>query len=433
VGRKRLTRELAVAMNGLPVGRLERLSQGQLRFQYGADWLAEESSPPISLSLPLSPDPYSGDRVWSFFDNLLPDSDDIKRRMQRSLGAESTRPFDLLAAAGGDCVGALQLYASGSPADVRWIDATPVSDAWIAERLRSYRSHPLGMAADEDFRISIAGAQEKTALLWHAGAWHLPHGATPTSHILKLPVGPVRGGIDLSDSVENEWLCLKIAAAFGLPVPKAEIRDFDGLRVLVVERFDRLWSKDGTWLIRLPQEDACQALGLPSRLKYESDGGPGIAAMLELLLQSADPAEDRRTFFRALIVFWLLAAIDGHAKNFSLFLHAGGRCRLTPLYDILSAHPLVARRSLAAQELKLAMAVDGVNRHYRLDEIVGRHWISTARKARFSENEARSVLEECSARVPAVVDEVARALPPGFPAELAEAVFDGLARTRARI
>src|SRR5688500_6808092 len=117
-------------MNGLPIGRLECLSQGQLRFQYGADWLAEEASPPISLSLPLSPDPYAGDRVWSFFDNLLPDSDDIKRRMQRSLGAESTRPFDLLAAAGGDCVGALQLYASGSPADVRWIDATPVSDAW---------------------------------------------------------------------------------------------------------------------------------------------------------------------------------------------------------------------------------------------------------------------------------------------------------------
>ncbi len=242
---------------------------------------------------------------------------------------------------------------------MRTIDTAPVSEAWIADRLRKHDAHPLGLARDEDFRISLAGVQEKTALLFHEGAWHLPRGATPTTHILKLPIGPAPSGIDLGDSVENEWLCLRIAAAFGLPVARAEMRSFEDVRVLVVERFDRRRSRDGTWLVRLPQEDVCQSLGLPPSKEYESDGGPGIASILDLLLQSVDPAQDRRTFFRALVVYWLLAAIDGHAKNFSSFLLAGGRCRMTPLYDVLSAHPIVSRRQLARQDLKLAMAVQG--------------------------------------------------------------------------
>jgi serine/threonine-protein kinase HipA len=433
VGRKRQSKALVVAMNGDVAGTLTRASHGELQFQYATEWLATASAPPISLSLPLSPDPYSGDLVWNFFDNLLPDNADVRGRMQRSLGAESTRPFDLLAAAGRDCVGALQLCERDDLSDVRRIDAMPVSDVWIAERLRTYSSHPLGMAADEDFRISIAGAQEKTALLRLDGAWHVPNGATPTSHIFKLPIGPAPSGIDLSDSVENEWLCLKVASAFGLPVPDAEIARFGDVRVLVVERFDRRWASDRSWLIRLPQEDACQSLGLPSRLKYESEGGPGIAAILQLLLQSSDPAHDRRTFFRALVVYWLLAAIDGHAKNFSVFLHAGGRCRMTPLYDILSAHPIVSRRHLAKQRLKMAMAVEGKNRHYRWQEIRGSHWISTARKSRFAESEALSVLEECAAKVPEVIAQVSAALPRGFPDNVATPIFDGLVDAAAKI
>lgn len=426
MGRKRRSKDLTVAMNGREVGLLTRTTHGLLRFQYAPAWLADSSSPPISLSLPLSPDPYSGDSVWNFFDNLLPDNTEIRGRMQVSLDTESTRPFDLLTAAGRDCVGALQLLTSPELPDVELVEAEPVSDMEIARRLRDYRSRPLGMAPEEDFRISIAGAQEKTALLRYEGAWHVPRGATPTTHIFKLPIGPAQGGIDLSDSVENEWLCLKIACAFGLPVPKAEMGDFDGLRVLVIERFDRRWSEDGSWLIRLPQEDTCQSLGLSPSLKYESDGGPGIADILDLLVQSQQPTEDRRTFFRALVVYWMLAAIDGHAKNFSVFLLPGGRCRMTPLYDILSARPIVARKQLAIQDLKMAMAVQGKNRHYRWQEIRGRHWVSTAAKARFSVNEARAILEECAARAASVVDEVESSLPDEFPGDVARPILEGL-------
>jgi serine/threonine-protein kinase HipA len=434
MGRKKLSRELTLAMNGHRVGRLVRLSQGTLRFQYDPSWLAEQSAVPISLSMPLSPEPYSGDTVWNFFDNLLPDSRDIRERLLRVLGAESTRPFDLLECMGKDCVGALQLYPENAQLpDARQVEARPLSDPQIAERLRSYRSQPLGMERGGELRISIAGAQEKTALLWHSRAWHEPRGATPTTHIFKLPIGAVGNGIDLTDSVENEWLCLRIAKAFGLPVPGAEIRELDGLKALVVERFDRQWSQDGSWLVRLPQEDACQALGFPPAKKYESDGGPGIAAILDLLLGSQNPVLDRRTFFHALVVQWLLAAIDGHAKNFSVFLLAGGRSRMTPLYDILSAHPIVASKQLHVRDLRMAMAVDGKNRHYDWNSIRGRHWPTTAKKARFSESEANDILEDCVARGPGAIEGVREQLPGDFPRHVAEPILQGVLDTLAKI
>lgn len=429
----RTSSRLDVAMNGLEVGRLTRVARSGLRFQYATSWLEREAALPISLSLPLSAQPYSGDVVWNFFDNLLPDNDDIRQRIQRHLGAESTRPFDLLQVVGRDCVGALQLGEMAELADVRHVTAVPLSDGQIADKLRNTGSRPLGMsAADREFRLSLAGAQEKTALLWYDGRWHEPRGTTPTTHILKLPIGPLQRGIDFSDSVENEWLCLRLLGAFGLPVVRAEIRDFEDVRVLAVERYDRDWGA-GRWIRRLPQEDMCQALGVAPGRKYEEHGGPGIASALQLLQQSETPDEDRDAFFRAQVVFWLLAAIDGHAKNFSLFLRPGGSCKMAPLYDVVSAYPILTRNGYHEREIRMAMAVRGKNRHYRWIEIHGRHWLSTARHARYSEARAREILDECDARVEPAVDEVGAALPPGFPAGVAEPIFDRLRAAAKRL
>ena len=140
------------------------------------------------------------------------------------------------------------------------------------------RSGPPGRGDDsEDLRISLAGAQEKTALLWHNGGWMRPHGSTPTTHILKLPLGLVgHRKADLTASVENEWLCMNLLAEFGLPVAQTAILNFGTQKVLGVERFDRRMHPSGKWIMRLPQEDFCQALGVPPHLKYESDGGPGL-------------------------------------------------------------------------------------------------------------------------------------------------------------
>lgn len=435
MGRKRQRRDLHVAMNGRLVGSLSRAAGGALQFQYSPEWLDTRSATPISLSLPLSIEPFSGNVVLNFFDNLLPDNEEIRRRIQASLGTDTTQPFDLLASAGADCIGALQLFETSEMPDARQINATPVSDNDIARMLRDYRQRPLGMAPEEDdFRISIAGAQEKTAFLWYEGVWQRPHGTTPTTHIFKLPIGMVEAhGIDLRDSVENEWLCLKIAAAFGLPVPNATIRLFEDVKVLIVERFDRRWSNDETWLIRLPQEDMCQSSGVSPALKYESDGGPGICKIMDLLLQSQRSHEDRTTFFRACIVYWMLAAIDGHAKNFSVFLHPGGGCRLTPLYDVMSAYPITATRQIDVAKLKMAMAVVGKNRHYRWQEIHRRHWIATAKKCRFPEEDAMTVLDDCASRIEQVIDEVAKSLPSDFPERVADPILAGLMASRTQI
>ncbi len=421
-------------MNGLDVGLLTRESAATLRFEYDRTWLDRDAAIPISLSMPLSTAPYTGDVVWHFFDNLLPEGGDVRSRIQRTIGAPSTRPFDLLEHIGRDCVGALQLYRDDvSVPNVRTIDATPLDDAAIAARLQRLRIQPLGHSADSSFRISIAGAQEKTALLWHDDRWHEPRGATPTSHIIKPPIGTTAAGPDLSDSVENEWLCLRLAGAFGLPVAEARVERFDGLRALVVERFDRRWARDGSWLIRQPQEDLCQALGVSPDQKYEADGGPSADSILDQLLGATDPERDRATFVRALVVNWLLAAPDAHAKNFSVFLRAGGAFALTPLYDIVSLHPALSRQEIHARQVRMAMSVIGNNRHYKWDVIRGDHWRETARRAHVPSADIDAILDDCVARGPMAIDSVCNTLPRDFPAAVVDPICDGVRATLDRL
>jgi serine/threonine-protein kinase HipA len=378
---------------------------------------------------------YSGDLVENYFDNLLPDSQTIRGRIQARFAARSNRCFDLLWHVGRDCVGALQLIPEGSEiSDVQRVDSVSLSDSAIADILRNYSTMPLGMGRDNDFRISIAGAQEKTALLLRDNKWCSPVGVTPTSHILKLPIGRIaHSGMDLSDSVENEWLCHLILKAYGLPVANTEIVYFDGVKVLVVERFDRRWAEDGSWLIRLPQEDMCQALGYPSALKYESDGGPGCEKIMNLLLGSKEALHDRKAFMTLQLLYWLLGAIDGHGKNFSIFLLPGGSFRLTPAYDVISAYPLVAKHQLERQNLKMAMAVKGNSSHYQWMKIVHRHWISMAGRCRFPVEEMASIITDLGERMDDVIGAVSGQLPHDFPEDVRSAIFGDMRDARNRL
>jgi len=423
---------LHVYMNGYRVGELCRYAGGGLGFSYAQGWLATRGARPVSLSLPLRKEPSRGHEVYNFFDNLLPDNPAIRARIQTRFQCATDRPFDLLAKIGGDCIGAIQLIGSPEAPDVRQVKADPLNEAGIAALLRNYRQAPLGMAPGvDDFRISLAGAQEKTALLKYKGGWWRPKGATPTSHIFKPPIGKLEAaGMDFSDSCENEWLCHKIARAFGLQTARSEILTFEDQKALVVERFDRRWSQDGTWLMRLPTEDTCQALGVSPQLRYESDGGPGMAAIMDLLLGSETAREDRDTFIKAQILFWLLAATDGHAKNFSLFLFPGGAFRLTPLYDIMTVYPLIAGQQLSTQKAKLAMVLYGKNRHANLHWIQPRHWLTTAEKIRYSKKLTRQYLNEMCAQIDTVIENVANELPPTFPQALAEHTFEGMRNAR---
>jgi serine/threonine-protein kinase HipA len=429
---------LNIYMNGIPVGQLTKLSTGAMTFQYDAEWLNMPGVRPLSLSLPLRQDLYQGDQVYNFFDNLLPDSDRTRAKIQARFQIPSRQPFDLLAAIGADCVGAIQLCPIDAvPNPIDRIQVEPLSTDAIAAMLSGDSNSPLGMIeSTNEFRISIAGAQEKTALLWYQNQWCRPLGATPTSHIFKLPIGVLsNNNIDLSESCENEWLCLEIAKAFGLSTANAEIQQFNEVKVLIVERFDRRWSSNGQRLLRLPQEDMCQALGRSPSLKYQSEGGPSIAEIMQILLGSADASSDRDHFFRTQILFWLLAATDGHGKNFSLYLEPENRYRLTPLYDILSTYPLMRTNAVPKQKAKMAMAVRGKKNYYYWNTIQARHFISTAKLVNFSEIQAEQILWEMLEGVDRAIALVIATLPPDFPTHISDPIFEGmstLAQTQLR-
>lgn len=425
MGRRPLRRPLAVRMNGRLVGELRKEASGAVGFRYDANWLAWENAIPVSSSLPLREERFAGDIPAAFFGNLLPDAWEIRAAVAARTGAESADAFDLLGAIGRDCIGALQfLPMDEDPGVVGAIGGREVDEAEVADILRGLARAPLGVGTDPGFRISLAGAQEKTALLRDGGRWMVPHGTTATTHILKPAIGKRRDGLDLSLSVENEWLCLRLVEAFGLPVARAEIVDFADQRALAVERFDRRWTPDGR-LIRLPQEDLCQALGYPVTRKYEAEGGPGIPTLVRHLVAGDDPAGDRRLFLGAQVLFWALGATDGHAKNFGQFLRPGGRFRLTPLYDVMSAQPNADAGQIPRNRYKLAMAV-GRNRHYAVGRIGRRHFVETMNLCGLPEADAAGLVDELAARAPAALDAVLGSLPAGFPAGLADAIARGV-------
>lgn len=432
MARPRTRIPLNVYLNARLVGRLRRPASGAIDFQYDPGWLSWEHALPVSLSLPLREDRYTGDPVIAVFDNLLPDNEPIRRRMAERVHADGYDAYSLLAKIGRDCVGALQFLPDDvEPGPAGIVEGRPASEEYIAAKIGDLAATPLGVDEDEEFRLSIAGAQEKTAFLFWKDQWHVPHGTTPTTHIMKPQIGIILpSGIDLSQSVENEYLCLKLTAAFGLPSAHVAMADFKGSRVLVVERFDRLWTKNNR-LLRLPQEDCCQALSVPPPRKYESHGGPGIAAVLELLKGSDDPDADRRMFLKAQMMFWLLGATDGHAKNFSIFLRPGGRFRLTPLYDVMSAQPARDAGQLQKNKMKLALAV-GDSRHYVVDEIVPRHFVQTAARSGIPAAVVEEICAELAQRAARAIDETLAALPPDFPKALAESITGGI-RARLRM
>ena len=265
-------------MNGARVGAWHLSPNAPDTLRYDPAWVASAQGRPLSLSLPFLPGntPHRGEKVHAYFENLLPDSKDIRERLARRFRTGSTDAFALLTEIGRDCVGALEILPEDQvSAGIALLQAEPLNEAQVAQVLRNATTpQAMGLGGDdEELRISIAGAQEKTALLWHQGQWCLPRGSTPTTHIFKLPLGLIGGmKLDMRDSVENEWLCAMVLRAFGLPVANCQAMQFEDVKVLVVERFDRNgWTPPGggECLVRLPQEDLCQAFGVGPEAKYE--------------------------------------------------------------------------------------------------------------------------------------------------------------------
>ncbi len=426
-------------MNGQFVGTWI-VERGIHMLRYDDSWLQSPKRRALSLSLPVTPAlEVRGPVVENYFDNLLPDNPRIRDRVARRYKTGSIEAFALLEAIGRDCVGAVQLLPEGTqPRGWDRLDAEPLSEAQVAGILRAVPSDAvLGLGRDDEhFRISLAGAQEKTALLFNDGQWHRPQGATPTTHIFKLPLGLAGGSrrVDLSDSVANEWLCARILYQLGMPVAATEMWRFEDQQALVVTRFDRSWrrNEDGSeWIARLPQEDFCQALGYPPSQKYEKDGGPGIAQCMRLLEGSEDTG-DRESFAITQLTFWLMAATDGHAKNHSIFLLPDDAYITTPLYDVLSIHPYVGNgpNQLAWRKAGLSMALRSRNVHYLLHSIQARHWHGLAMKCG-GLRVWTQMLQQVEL-IESALQSVERALPADFPLRTWLSISQGMRAQAAR-
>lgn len=426
---------LDVLLNGRHVGVYQKHSGGEVSFTYDQTWLEWRHAMAISLSLPLQVAPHRGSIVDSYFENLLPDNIDIIKTIAQRFGARGTDAYNILSQIGRDCVGALQFIPEGYVSK----DEAPqtyeaLTDAQIAEILNGLESVPLGLSNNEGFRISLAGAQEKTALTWHNGVWCKPTGLLPTTHIFKPEIGNSnnkRYAVDYLDSVENEYYCLKLLNAFGIETAKTQIANYDNIKALIIKRFDRIISPTGK-ISRLPQEDMCQALGYPSSLKYQSDGGPAFHDILKLLEQSDTPQKDQQTLMKCQILFYLIAATDGHAKNFSIFLRPGNRVVLTPIYDVLSTQPAFDANMIAHKDFRLAMGL-GKRNHYRIKNIEARHFYESAQKTGLDNVFVSTNMRYIEDAFEAAFKTVEAALPKGFPMHIHNSIKTAAAKRLIKI
>lgn len=431
-----MVKRLHIFMNGEHVGIFSRATNGQHSLQYTQNWLDSPYARPLSLSLPLQSKVIADERVINYFDNLLPDNDEIRRRIAARFQADTLMPFDLLEKIGRDSAGAITLLPENHALpDFQQMDVIELSSDELESILNAYQlNSPLGMNdLSEDFRISIAGAQEKTALTWWQDKWHLPQGITPTTHIIKLPIGKIQTSqheLDLSKSVDNEFICLKILSKMGLPTAHAEILSVGQTRALSVQRFDRKWIKtpNQAYLIRLPYEDGCQTFGLPSALKYESDGGVDMKKMVqERLAYSANP-NDTEQFMRTQLAFFLLAAIDGHAKNFSFEIQAGGRFCLSPIYDVISAYPVLGGRGWHEKDLRMAMSLRSTQQGKKWDwhKISAKHYLATAKYIGFPVEKMANIIEESRHTIIDAIDDVGNHLPADIDEQVRDQIFAGI-------
>jgi serine/threonine-protein kinase HipA len=324
-------------------GVLARLDDGMLTFSYDGAYLEDQKSRAISFSMPLQEQPFGDPVVRPFFSGLLPD-EGARQRLAGALGLSSGNAFGLLEVIGGECAGALSLYPAGTVPEFLTpeLSSTAEIETLTPERLDEIlarlRARPL-LGGEDGIRLSLAGAQDKLAVIVQGASIALAKAGRPTTHILKPFIQALEG------TVENEYFCMRLAGRLKLPVPRVQMRLGGATAFLLVERYDRTQNADDK-IERLHQEDFCQALSVPPELKYEAEGGPGVRRSLALIDEAcARPVADRLGFIRMLIFHYLVGNADAHGKNFAL-LYRSATPDLAPLYDVVctAVYPRLSKR-----------------------------------------------------------------------------------------
>ncbi len=388
--------ELVALLDGKEVGRVEKDARGRLRFLYDDEWREAADAYPLSLSMPLGSKEHGRAVIEAFLWGLLPDNERVLARWGAKFQVSPRNVFSLISHVGEDCAGAVQFVAAdrldairgGQEDKVDWLN-----EAEVARRLKALREdHAAWRLPRDTGQFSLAGAQPKTALLWQNAKWGVPSGRIPTTHILKPPTGQFDG------HSENEHICLMLARNLGLPTAQSRVMRFKDEIAIVIERYDR--QQIGNDIVRVHQEDICQARGIMPTQEYQNEGGPGAADVVEILRSySTDREADLQTFVAALGFNWIVGGSDAHAKNYSLLL-GSGTIRLAPLYDVASILPY---DEFDLRKIKLAMKIGG---EYKLGQIGLRQWQKFAREVRV---DAAELIDRLAAMTQQFPDEVSAA------------------------
>lgn len=397
-------KSLSVIANQQKLGTVH-FHKNRLSFRYAPEWQASSRAFPLSVSMPLLRNEHPHETIEAFLWGLLPDNQTVLDQWGKQFQVSARNVFRLIEHVGEDCAGAIQFIAEKDEQallnqpyceQVQWL-----SDSELNERIHLVLANHASQRISSDLgQFSLAGAQAKIALYRSqaTGAWGIPRGMTPTTHILK-PAPPSFPGF-----VENEHFCLSLAAALGIPTARSTVIHADDTPVIVVTRYDRHLA--GAQYIRIHQEDFCQARAIYPDLKYQSDGGPSVEDIANTIWDvSTDALTDIHSFADALLLNFLICGTDAHAKNFSLLLASNNQVRLAPLYDIASALPYPLQ--ISPQKAKLAMKVGSA---YHIKKIQPRHWEACAKQLRLSPRTLIERLHDMTKRLETIAPAVANEL-----------------------
>ncbi|VAW06101.1 Toxin HigB / Protein kinase domain of HipA [hydrothermal vent metagenome] len=393
-----MTKTLDVYLRRDLVGHLKQDKQGLMIFSYVESWLEKPNSMPLSHSLPLRAEPFEGKECKGFFGGILPE-EEKRVLIAKNLGISTRNDYAMLEQIGGECAGAVTFIPAGRALPDHDYRYRQLSDGALAEILRELPRRPL-MAGTEDIRLSLAGAQDKIAVYVSGDNISLPLGGAPSTHILKPAIERFEG------VVFNEAVCMKLALAAGLPTAEVEFRQVEGIDYLLVKRYDRqkrMIPGGSISYERLHQEDFCQALGIASEIKYQSEGGPSLKQCFALLRDvSRVPIIDLQRLLDAVIFNVLVGNHDAHGKNFSFTCGEGtittGRdIRLAPLYDLVS--------TVYYPELtpKMAMRIGGESRS---DKLRARNFEKLADEANLAKPMVIQRVPELARTILETIDEI---------------------------
>ena len=351
-----MTSTLVVYLNEQKAGTLSDLGNAQISFEYHTDYL-KHGGVALSTSLPLSATPFTDTQTRPFFSGLLPDDQQLEALAQY-LKVSRRNVFKLLSEVGGECAGAVSLFASDQLAlETGKKSQSPLSDHELLQSLNTAKHRPL-LGADDSVRLSLAGAQSKLAVVISGGKTFLSTPSSPSTHIIKPASNTIEG------LVENEFICMSLAKAVGINVPDIELREVGDQQVYQVQRYDRTESQG--IIKRIHQEDFCQALGIVPENKYQAEGGPSLDDCIKLIKGvSSRPAVDYQKLLERIVFNYLIGNNDAHAKNFSL-IYSNRQCRLAPAYDLVSTE--------VYPELNANMAMK-IGGRKSANDLQFRHWL----------------------------------------------------------